>query len=422
MASTVNSKDSFINGRGSHYCRGCLGESLFSALDLGFLSIANELLVSNHETSEVFPLHLKICEACGLGQVEDVVTPERIFKDYRYLSSISSTFLDHAARFVDLMTNTGVVIKGDWVLEIASNDGYLLKNFLDRDIKVLGVEPANNVAAIGEKLGIPTIVEFFSSALAREILETHGYPKLIIANNVMAHVPDLHDFLKGISILCGADTLVSVENPSLDNILSLGQFDTIYHEHYSYLSCSSVAKLGALHELELWNVESLLVHGGSNRYWLRKKSNSQPIEKIVGVMRDAEKEKGLFDPMKWLEYRKSLDVSMAYFREWLESKVASGSKIYGYGAAAKASTYLNYANSHHASILGIADASLEKQGRYISSHAINIISPELLKSMDPSDVIIFPWNIKSEISKSLRDLLGEHVNLWCLVPNIERVE
>jgi hypothetical protein len=422
VASTVNSKDSFINGRGSHFCRGCLGESLFSALDLGFLSIANELLVSNHEMSEVFPLHLKICEACGLGQVEDVVTPERIFKDYRYLSSISSTFLEHAARFVDLMTNTGVVTKDDWVLEIASNDGYLLKNFLDRDIKVLGVEPANNVAAIGEKLGIPTIVEFFSSALAREILETHGYPKLIIANNVMAHVPDLHDFLKGISILCGADTLVSVENPSLDNILSLGQFDTIYHEHYSYLSCSSVAKLGEFHELELCNVESLLVHGGSNRYWLRKKSNSQPIEKIVEVMRDAEREKGLFDPMKWLEYRKSLSVSMAYFREWLESKAASGSKIYGYGAAAKASTYLNYANSHRASILGIADASLEKQGRYISSHAIHIISPELLKSLDPSDVIIFPWNIKSEISKSLRDLLGEHVNLWCLVPNIERVE
>jgi hypothetical protein len=320
------------------------------------------------------------------------------------------------------MIDTGVVTKDEWVLEIASNDGYLLKNFLDRNIKVLGIEPASNVAAIGEKLGIPTIVEFFSSALAGAILETHGYPKLIIANNVMAHVPDLHDFLKGISILCGAETLVSVENPSLDNILSLGQFDTIYHEHYSYLSCSSVATLGALHELELCNVQPLLVHGGSNRYWLRNKSSNQPIQEIVGVMRDAEMKKGLFDPIKWLEYAKSLDGSMAYFREWLESMVASGSKIYGYGAAAKASTYLNYANSHDGSILGIADASLEKQGRYISSHAINIISPELLKSLDPSDVIIFPWNIKSEISKSLRDLLGENVNLWCLVPNIERVE
>ena len=422
MASTVNSKDSFINGRGSHFCRGCLGKNLFSALDLGFLSIANELLTSNSELSEVFPLHLKICEMCGLGQVEDVVTPERIFKDYRYLSSISSTFLQHAEKFVDSMIDTGVVTKDDWVLEIASNDGYLLKNFLDRDIKVLGVEPASNVAAIGEKLGIPTIVEFFSSTLASAILEKHGHPKLIIANNVMAHVPDLHDFLKGISILCDTKTLVSVENPSLDNILSLGQFDTIYHEHYSYLSCSAVSALGAIHELELYNVQPLLVHGGSNRYWLRSKRSNKASQEIVSIMKDAEMKKGLFDPSKWLEYRKSLEVSMTDFREWLESMVSSGNRIYGYGAAAKASTFLNYAHADHGSILGIADASLEKQGRYISSHAIPIISPELLKSLHPSDVIIFPWNIKSEISKSLRDLLGESVNLWCLVPNIERVQ
>lgn len=422
MASTVNNKDSFLKGRGSHFCRGCLGENLFSALDLGFLSIANELLTSNSELSEEFPLHLKICEVCGLGQVEDVVTPERIFKDYRYLSSISSTFLQHAEKFVDSMIDTGVVTKDDWVLEIASNDGYLLKNFLARDIKVLGVEPASNVAAIGKKLGIPTIVEFFSSTLARAILETYGHPKLIIANNVMAHVPDLHDFLKGISILCDTETLVSIENPSLDNILSLGQFDTIYHEHYSYLSCRAVSALGAIHELELYNVQPLQVHGGSNRYWLRSKSGNIACQDIVGVMKDAEMKKGLFDPTKWLEYRKTLELSMADFREWLESMVSSGNRVYGYGAAAKASTFLNYANADHGSILGIADASLEKQGRYISSHAIPIISPELLKSLHPSDVIIFPWNIKSEISKSLRDLLGESVNLWCLVPNIERVQ
>ncbi len=422
MASSVNNKESFISGRGNQFCRGCLNENLFSALDLGYLSIANELFTSNHDLSEVFPLHLRICEACGLGQVEDVVTPERIFKDYRYLSSISSTFLDHAAKFVESMIDTHVVTKDDWVLEIASNDGYLLKNFLERNIKVLGVEPAGNVAAIGERLGIPTIVEFFSSTLAELILETRGYPKLIIANNVMAHVPDLYDFLKGISILCGPNTLVSVENPSLDNILSLGQFDTIYHEHYSYLSCSSVAVLGALHGLELCDIEPLLIHGGSNRYWLCSKSSKHSLQKIVGVMKDAEQKKGLFDPDKWMSYRKSLNDLMSTFHYWLESTLASGGKIYGYGAAAKASTYLNFANVKEESILAIADASLEKQGRYISSQAIHIISPELLKSLNPSDVIIFPWNIKSEISKILRDLLGENVNLWCLVPIIERVE
>jgi len=422
VAGTVNTKESFIIGRGNDFCRGCLNKNLFSALDLGHISIANELLTSTHALSEVFPLHLRICETCGLGQVEDVVTPERIFKDYRYLSSISSTFLNHAANFVQSMIDTRVVTKDDWVLEIASNDGYLLKNFLKKDITVLGVEPASNVAAIGEHLGIPTIVEFFSSALAEAILETYGYPKLIIANNVMAHVPDLHDFLKGISILCGPDTLVSIENPSLDNILSLGQFDTIYHEHYSYLSCSSVATLGALHELELCDIEPLLIHGGSNRYWLCRKNSKYPLQEIVGVMRDKELKNGLFDPDKWISYGKSLNDLMTTFHYWLETTLASGGKIYGYGAAAKASTYLNFANVQENAILAIADASLEKQGRYISSQAIEIISPESLKSLNPSDVIIFPWNIQSEISKILRDLLGENVNLWCLVPKVERVE
>ena len=269
MPSDIAVSHPFIEGRGSDFCRGCLGGNLFSALDLGSLPIANELLLTEHGEIEKYPLHLKVCAECGLGQVADVVTPERIFRDYRYLSSMSSTFLQHASDYVTQKVQEGIFLPGDWVLEIASNDGYLLKNFLPFGILAIGVEPAENVAEISRSLGVETISEFFSSQLANELLAKHGYPKLIIANNVMAHVPDLVDFIKGLAILCGPDTQISVENPSLSNILVGMQFDTIYHEHYSYLSASSVARLGKMYGLNLFKVEQLSIHGGSNRYWLR---------------------------------------------------------------------------------------------------------------------------------------------------------
>ena len=192
------SPQQYLEGRGKDFCRGCLGTALFSALDLGTLPIANELLLIRDSEIEKFPLHLKVCSECGLGQVADVVTPERIFRDYRYLSSMSSTFLKHAADFVFRLVEKGNFAPGDWVLEIASNDGYLLKNFLSFGIPVVGVEPAENVAEISQSLGIETISEFFSSNLAEEILAKFGHPRIIIANNVMAHVPDLIDFVKGL--------------------------------------------------------------------------------------------------------------------------------------------------------------------------------------------------------------------------------
>ena len=203
MNNEFSSSLPFIEGRGGVFCRGCLGRNLFSGLDLGELPIANELLRSREGSLERFSLHLRVCSECGLGQVEDVVTPERIFRDYRYLSSMSTTFLQHASDFVDERIKEGMFKAGDWVLEIASNDGYLLKNFLPFGIMCIGVEPAENVAEISRGLGINTISEFFSSQLAKELLDKHGYPKLIIANNVMAHVPDLIEFVKGLSVLCG---------------------------------------------------------------------------------------------------------------------------------------------------------------------------------------------------------------------------
>ena len=412
----------FIEGRGDIFCRGCLGRNLFSGLDLGELPIANELLKSSEGCLEKFPLHLRVCSECGLGQVADVVTPERIFRDYRYLSSMSTTFLQHASDFVSQRVEEGLLLPGDWVLEIASNDGYLLKNFLPYGIKAIGVEPAENVAEISRSLGIHSISEFFSSHLAKELLASHGHPKLIIANNVMAHVPDLIDFVKGLSVLCGPETQISIENPSLVNILIGMQFDTIYHEHYSYLSASAVARISENNGLRLFKVDELSIHGGSNRYWLRGKSGSAAIDPSVDLVVKYESVSGLFEASEWSHYSLKVNKILQDFHKWLRSSAEKGMRIYGYGAAAKASTILNSITLEAGLMVAIADASLEKQDRFMPPHGIKIISPQQLFKEKPTDIVIFPWNIKSEIANYLRVNLGDGVRLWCAIPEMHRVE
>ena len=412
----------FIKGRGDKFCRGCLGENLFSALDLGSLPIANELLLSPESQIEKFPLHLKVCSDCGLGQVADVTTPERIFRDYRYLSSTSSSFLQHASDYVIQRVQEGIFLPGDWVLEIASNDGYLLKNFLPLGIFAIGVEPAENIATISKGLGVETISEFFSSHLANELLAKHGYPKLIIANNVMAHVPDLVDFIKGLAILCGPDTQISVENPSLLNILVGLQFDTIYHEHYSYLSASSVDRLGEMHGLRLFKVEHLTIHGGSNRYWLRHSTLETTPDSSVRELLKFELESGLFVPSEWTSLILKTSKILSDFLQWLRIGELNNRRIYGYGAAAKASTLLNSIDLEPKLVRAIADLSLEKQQRFMPPHGIRIISPKELFFEKPTDIIIFPWNIKSEIAAYLRSNLGHEVRLWCAIPEMHEIE
>jgi hypothetical protein len=412
----------YIDGRGEFFCRGCLGKNLFSALDLGKLPIANELLLSSEGEIEKFPLHLRICTDCGLGQVADVVTPERIFRDYRYLSSLSTTFLKHASDFVREQMDRNTFLPHDWVLEIASNDGYLLKNFIPYGIRVVGVEPAENVAATSRSLGIETISEFFSSQLARELLARYGYPKMIIANNVMAHVPDLVDFIRGLQTLCGPATQISIENPSLSNILVGMQFDTIYHEHYSYLSATTVSELSKRNGLQLYRVEELKIHGGSNRYWLRALSNNSPVDSSVDSLILDEKSKGLFELTNWVSYSLKVSNVLKELKVWLNNEAMKGNRIYGYGAAAKASTLLNSINVQADFIVAIADASQEKQNRFMPPNGIRIISPKQLFEQKPTDVLIFPWNIKSEIAVYLKQNLGPEIRFWCAIPEMHQVE
>ncbi len=411
----------YIEGRGNSFCRGCQGKNLFSGLNLGSLPLANELLQNQDYIIERFPLHLRVCAECGLGQVADVVTPQRIFRDYRYLSSTSTTFLKHASDFVADRIQNVIFSPKDWVLEIASNDGYLLRNFLPFGVTCVGVEPAENVAQIARSHGVSTITEFFSSELARKMLAERGYPKLIIANNVLAHVPDLTDFVEGLGILCGPSTQITIENPSLSNILVGYQFDTIYHEHYSYLTAYTISKLFKVVGLHLFKVEELSIHGGSNRYWLETFKPNNFTDSSVAMVIDKEIKAGLFNSSEWVHYSSKISRILDGFLDWLQSSKEKERRIFGYGAAAKASTILNAINPKIGLIIAIADASLEKQQRFMPPNGIMIISPQEMFNQMPTDIVIFPWNIKSEIVDFIHKNFSEKVRLWCVIPEMHEI-
>jgi hypothetical protein len=399
-------------------CRACSSNDLFLGIDLGELPISNELTLEANDTTDLFPLRLQICRTCSLGQINNVVLPDRLFSDYRYLSSISTTFLSHASNFCEKVVSEGIVGEGDLVVEIACNDGYLLKNFLGTNVKILGVEPSNNVGKIAESLGIPVINSFFGASLAEHIVEEYGYPKLIIANNVMAHVPDLQDFVKGLAILCGPNSVISVENPSILNILKDNQFDTIYHEHFSYLSCSSVQLVSQKFGLSLFDLESLSTHGGSNRYWLK----SGVWDKSEALLKELDHEKlcGISDERKWQSANKSVTQNLLNLRKWLEICHDSGETVVGYGAAAKASTLLNAANIKLELLSEICDLSEEKTGRYMPSANYRVITYDYFIKKQPQNILIFPWNISSEIAEQMRRDLPKS-KLWVAIPDIKRI-
>ena len=421
VGTNIDTSNQKIAKGGSDYCRGCGSTELFPGMHLGRLPIANELATRIESNTDLFDLTLKVCSKCGLGQVGEEIPPERLFADYRYMSSISSTFVKHANNFVDIISPGFNKDNGDWVLEIASNDGYLLQFLRDKAIPVLGIEPAANIAAIANSKGIPTLNEFFSSTLAQNILDERGFPRFIIANNVLAHVPDINDFVKGISILTGPNTSVSIENPSILNILVEGQFDTIYHEHFSYLSVNSMKTIAHLSGLLLTNVEEIPIHGGSNRYWLNRPGTVAASAKVQ-YLSDLEVEKGLFSLERWGDAQEKMENTILEFRKLLSATSKAGGVFCGYGAAAKCSTVLNMANVKEGELVSIADESEEKQGRYLPSINIPIESPQNMFERNPTDIVIFPWNIETEIKeKILSSSRNTRPNMWKLVPTLVKI-
>jgi hypothetical protein len=407
-----------ITYRGTLKCRICDSPKLASVLNLGLQPLPSEYGWSKDEEMDTFPLHLRICQSCGLGQLGEYVLPERIFhKAYPYLSSASSTWVEHASQFAYTMKTTMGLNTNSLVVELASNDGYLLSSFRKLGIKVLGVEPAENVAEIARAQGVTTISKFFGAHLAEEILEKHGYANLIIANNVFAHIPDMHDFISGIKILANEDTVITIENPSFTTLLQNTLFDTIYHEHYSYLTAHSVQNIAQTNGLSLVQVDHLPTHGGSNRYWL---SRSRQVDETVFATLEAEKQAGLFNPTVWSSFALRARICIESAQAWFLERNQAGDVVVGYGAAHKGNTFLNAVGDASKTLLYVVDASIEKQGKFLPGSQIPVFPPELLGSANPTDVLILPWNIAPEITQKIRQI-NPKVRIWVAQPEMRQL-
>jgi len=412
--------------RGKDYCRGCNSQRIFIALNLGFSPLANRLVrAENLESAEPwYPLVLRVCENCALGQLGEFNSDFEIFRDYPYLSSTSSTWLESNKNFAKTMSEQLNLQRQDLVLEIASNDGYLLQYFQQSQIEVLGIEPALNVATIASINGIPTSPEFFSENLAKKLITKIKSPRLVVAKNVVAHVPDLRDFLRGIAVLTSNDTLVVFEAPTITNIINKMQFDTIYHEHFSYLSASFFDKILSEFNLKLGGIEKVETHGGSLRFFITSDHSRVKLSKTVITSLSEtlleEQNANITDLSGWKALSDLVGKSLIEFRDWV---LNSDNPIVGYGAAAKAVTLLSAAQIPRDSILFCIDNSEGKINHFMPGHQIPIISEAEFKlnhDVESYNFLIFPWNLKKEISERIRSF-SPNSQIFVALPKVEEV-
>ena len=403
-------------------CRGCDSEKTSLLLDLGHSPISNEFLDSLQllVAEAHYPLKVYVCDRCGMVQIPEVTRKESLFSDnYVYFSSYSSSWLNHSKEFASKMISEYSITNEDLVLEIASNDGYLLQYFKSSGIKVLGVEPAKSVADVALSKGIETISAFFGTELALELRTKGISPKIIVANNVLAHVPDIHDFIHGISILLDGEGLATFEFPHLSNLMELNQFDTVYHEHYSYLSYESLKPIFATHGLDIFSIENLTTHGGSLRLFVAA-HDSRAIE--THKIENLESREIIWSPRnsKNAENLRSnaFNTKLEFLSALLNLK-KQGLTVAGYGAAAKGNTLLNYCGINSDLISYIVDRNPAKQGKFLPGSHIPVLSESIFETMPPNVVIIFPWNLKDEIKLQLSAQLGSDVKFMVTVPEVQ---
>jgi SAM-dependent methyltransferase len=381
-------------------CRHCGNEGFIPFADLATAPPSNAMLTeaSRYAPEVHYPLIVEVCDACFLAQVDEHKQATEIFdSDYTYFSSFSKSWLDHAERFAAMAVERFGLGPDSKVVEVASNDGYLLQYFRQRGIPVLGVEPTANTAEVATAKGITTIVDFFGRKLAEEQLS--GSADLIVGNNVFAHVPDINDFSAGLKAALKSDGIISLEFPHLLRLIEQNQFDTIYHEHFSYLSLATADAVLAKAGLKLFDVEQLPTHGGSLRIFAAhadddSKQRSSSVEEVF-----AEEERaGLRDREVYLRFQPRIERIRAEFLRFLLDQRAAGAKVVGYGAAAKGNTLLNYCGIKGNELIRfVADASPHKQGRFLPGSRIPVVEPARIEVERPDFIIIFPWNLRDEI-------------------------
>lgn len=388
------------------HCRFCKTVVTQNFCNLGMSPISNAYVPRDMSQlgEQIYPLHAMVCGDCYLVQLDEFESRESIFNsEYAYFSSYSASWLAHSEKYVDQMTSRFSLNGESQVIEIASNDGYLLQYFKNQDIPVLGIEPTANTAAVAQEKGIESRVCFFGVETAKDLVKEGIQADLLLGNNVLAHVPDINDFVAGMKIALKPGGVVTMEFPHLLRLVALNQFDTIYHEHFSYLSFTTVEKIFAAHGLVLFDVDELPTHGGSLRIYARHAENtSLAVEPRVAAMKTNELEAGLCDLATYADFEKSVHRCKRELLRFLVDAQEAGKTVVGYGAPAKGNTLLNFCGVGQDLIDFTVDRSEHKQGTYLPGVRIPVYAPEAIQEAKPDYVLILPWNLETEIVEQMK--------------------
>jgi 2-polyprenyl-3-methyl-5-hydroxy-6-metoxy-1,4-benzoquinol methylase len=384
-------------------CRFCAAPLRTTLVDLGMSPLCQTHITEEqlHEMEPFYPLHAYVCDACWLVQLQQFVSPQSIFSEYAYFSSYSTSWVEHARRYAHMAIDRFKLGRQNKVMEIASNDGYLLQHFVAAGVPVLGIEPAANVAKVAVDKGVPTTVRFFGRESAAAIAGEHGKPDLLLGNNVLAHVPDLNDFVAGMKMLLAPGGVITMEFPHLQRLMAENQFDTIYHEHFSYFSFVAVERVFAHHGLTMFDVEELGTHGGSLRIFARHAENAAlPVGERVTALRQREIDDGFQTLERYRGFDEQVKRTKRKLLAFLIEARQQGKKVVGYGAPGKGNTLLNYCGIRTDFLDFTVDANPYKQGKYTPGTRIPILAPEAIRQAQPDYVLILPWNLKDEISSA----------------------
>lgn len=391
-------------------CRFCRAPLHHTMVDLGMSPLCESFLTPDQldQMEPFFPLRVLVCESCYLVQLREYVTPDEIFTEYAYFSSFSDSWVNHAREYCHKMRDRFALGPHSLVVELASNDGYLLQHFLPLGVPVLGIEPAANVAKVAIDKGVPTLVEFFGIALAERLVGEGKRADLIAGNNVLAQVPDINDFVGGIARLLAPGGVVTLEFPHLARTMEGNQFDQIYHEHFSYFSLLTVEKIGAVHGLVLFDVEELKSHGGSLRVYFRHSANaSLPVTPAVDALRAREIASGYTDMATYARFGAQVAETKRNLLAFLIDAKRQGRRIVGYGAPGKGNTLLNYCGIREDFLDFLVDRNPYKHGRFTPGTHIPIHPPERIDEVRPDYVLILPWNLRKEIMGQMA-----HIGRW----------
>ena len=403
-------------------CRHCENPLTHTFLDLGFAPPSNAYLAEEQLSlpEKYYPLKIMICEECWLAQTEDYAQADELFNaDYAYFSSTSSSWLHHAMTYCEKMTEKLNLSNESHVIEVASNDGYLLKNFVEAGIPCLGIEPTASTAEAAEKLGIPVLREFFGKQLAKKLTTENRKADLIIGNNVYAHVPDINDFTAGLKEALKKEGTITLEFPHLMRLIENNQFDTVYHEHFSYLSLHAVSRIFTKSGLRIFDIEELPTHGGSLRIFGCHEGDQRPTLNAMKELLKKEVDAGLMQLDTYTSFQSRADRVKYDLMDFLIKQKRAGNKVVAYGAAAKGNTLLNYAGVKPDLISFVCDAAVAKQNKFMPGSHIPILPPSALLDVNADYIIILPWNIANEVTESYKNLIEKGTKFLVAVPNLQ---